>query len=172
MVAKREAHWLPRRVIGRLGRACVSVRTVLSLRPSRGPCHIRAGRGEVPKKDDDDDSLIACDPLGSWRYYIQSFPVHRPPRPLTVRRWPVVTPPAPAWPVPLVKSRERKKERKKGNRKDRIEKVPRKFSSPLVSYSPSNSSSASVGPGGSSRGPSLAPTSVARKKSRIDLVHR
>jgi len=23
---------------------------------------------------DDDDSLIACDPLGSWRYYIQSSP--------------------------------------------------------------------------------------------------
>ena len=31
--------------------------------------------------DDDDDPLIACDPIGSWRYYIQSVPVHRPPRP-------------------------------------------------------------------------------------------
>jgi len=26
----------------------------------------------------DDDSLIVCDPIGSWRYYIQSFPVRRP----------------------------------------------------------------------------------------------
>ena len=23
---------------------------------------------------DDDDSLIACDPIGSWRYYVQSVP--------------------------------------------------------------------------------------------------
>ena len=26
--------------------------------------------------DDDDDSLIVCDRIGSWRHYIQSFPVH------------------------------------------------------------------------------------------------
>jgi len=50
--------------------------------------------------DDDDSSLIACDPTGSWRYYIQPFPVRRPPRPLTVRWRPAATPPAPAWPLP------------------------------------------------------------------------
>ena len=38
-----------------------------------------------------DDSLIACDPIGSWRsHYILYVPIHRPPRPRTVRRWPAV----------------------------------------------------------------------------------
>ena len=61
----------------------------------------------------DDDSLIARDPVGSWRYYVQSFPVRRPPRPLAVCRQPAATPPAPAWPFP--RSQVKRKERVRCN---------------------------------------------------------
>jgi hypothetical protein len=45
------------------------------------------GDGYVPD-DDYDESLLACDPIGSRRDYVQSDPVRRPPRPRAVRRIP------------------------------------------------------------------------------------
>jgi len=42
--------------------------------------------------DGGDDPLVACDPIGSWRYRSPSVPVRRPPRPSTVCRRPAATP--------------------------------------------------------------------------------
>jgi hypothetical protein len=60
-------------------------------------CSLRLSTGVIL---DDDYSLLACDPIGPWRDYIQSDPVHRPPRSRSVRRRHAVTPPPPAWPIP------------------------------------------------------------------------
>jgi len=38
-----------------------------------------------------DDSLITCDPVGSWRYCVQSFPIRRPPSAATSRSPPAAS---------------------------------------------------------------------------------
>jgi hypothetical protein len=53
-------------------------------------------------------SLLTCDPIGSWRDYIRSDPVRRPPRRRSVRRA-RGTPPAPAWPSHKTKTKAKRK---------------------------------------------------------------
>jgi len=58
---------------------------------------VRAKRDRSSARSDlpEDDSLIACDLDRSRRYYMQSVPVHRPPRPQSDHRRHAATPPAP-----------------------------------------------------------------------------
>jgi len=142
---------------------------------------------------DCDDSLTAYDPIGSWRYHTQSFPVRRSPRPRAVRRRPMATPPAPAWPSPKEKKRREQKVRSTSDSDNKERESNRTNESLLRPQSPSSlhpspfpspsSSTTSTLPLSSSMsspgtgitpalGPTLLPTFVVRKKPRIGLVHR
>jgi len=50
-----------------------------------------------------------CDPAGSWRYYVQPFPVRHPPRPLTVHHRPGAAPAPGLSPTHYNEKKERMK---------------------------------------------------------------
>jgi len=117
-------------------------------------------------------SLIAWDPVGSWRYYAESVPVHRPLRPRAVRRRHVVAPPAPPG---LSRHKKRQRGRQRKGRKDRQQEntcpyVPYSSPSP-VSSPPSRSESCLWAIYLFPPGPILRPTSVVRRNSKISRVH-
>jgi hypothetical protein len=120
---------------------------------------------------DDDESLIACDPIGSWRHYVRSFPVRRPPRPRSVCRRRAATFPAPAWPIPDLSDLRNTKERQR-----KVSPVPYSsavlYSSPSSCSSHSSPSSRSAPSSPAPSGPILRPTSVVRRKSKLGRVHR
>jgi len=92
----RLCSFLARRRVGRevfLTAVSLSVHGVLALDSSL------TEDGEMGSLDD--VSLIACDLDSSWRYCVQSSPIHYPPRPQSVQRRPAVAPSALARPIPV-----------------------------------------------------------------------
>jgi hypothetical protein len=130
----------------------------------------------------DDGSLIACNLVTSWRYYVQSNPVHRPPQPRSVRRRQAVTTPAPAWPI-LEVIRKDKGKTKEGRASPLLlsfsplqasSRFPHRLpeSSPSSSSPPTCRSRSESSPWAPSFAPSgsiLRPTSVVRRKSKCGL---
>jgi hypothetical protein len=80
----------------------------------------------TPDDDDGDESLVARDPIGAWRDYVQSFPIRRRLRLRSVRRLHAATrlPPPGVSPPAAQEVRRKLKRKVRGKSQGRQRKAP------------------------------------------------